>query len=62
MASDSPRTADQIREEIRVEREQIGRARATLTAEVKRSGQIAGSIVAALGSLRLLLRLRSRRR
>ena len=62
MASDSPRTADQIREEIRVEREELGRARTALTAEVKRSGQIAGSIVAALGSLRLLLRLRSRRR
>lgn len=62
MASDSGRTVEQIREEIRVERAQLEQARAALTADVKRSGQIAGSVLAALGSLRLLLRLRSRRR
>jgi ribosomal protein L16/L10AE len=62
MASDSGRTVEQIREEIRLERAQLEQARTALTADVKRSGQIAGSVLAALGSLRLLLRLRSRRR
>jgi hypothetical protein len=52
----------QIREEIRVERAGLDQARAALVADVKRSGQIAGSVLATLGSLRLLLKLRSRRR
>jgi hypothetical protein len=62
MASDSGRTVEEIREEIRLERAEIDRARAALGADVKRSGQIAGSVLAALGSLRLLLRLRRHRR
>lgn len=62
MASDKGRTTAQIREEIRVEREGLDKARATLGADVKRSGQIAGSVLAALGSVRLLFKLRSRRR
>jgi hypothetical protein len=62
MAGDNPRTVEEIREEIRLERAQLERARATLTADVKRSGQIAGSALAALGGLGLLLKLRGRRR
>lgn len=58
----SDRTVAQIREEIRVERAQLDKARTALTADVKRTGQIAGSVLAALGSLRLLLKLRGRRR
>jgi hypothetical protein len=58
----SDRTVAQIREEIRVERAQLDRARAALGADVKRSGQIVGSVLGALGSLRLLLKLRGRRR
>jgi hypothetical protein len=62
MASDNGRTVEEIREEIRLERAGLDRARAALGADVKRSGQIAGSVLAALGSLRLLLRLRRHRR
>jgi hypothetical protein len=58
----SDRTVEQIREEIRVERAGLDKARATLGADVKRSGQIAGSVLATLGSLGLLLKLRGRRR
>jgi hypothetical protein len=58
----SDRTVEQIREEIRVERAGLDKARAALGADLKRSGQIAGSVLATLGSLRLLLKLRGRRR
>jgi len=58
----SDRTTDQIREEIRIERAGLDQARAALVADVKRTGQIAGSVLAGLGSLRLLLKLRGRRR
>ena len=43
----SDRTLAQIREEIRVERAQLDQARTALTADVRRTGQIAGSVLAA---------------
>jgi hypothetical protein len=58
----SDRTSKQIREEIRRERAELEQARTALVADVKRTGQIAGSVLAGLGSLRLLLKLRGRRR
>jgi hypothetical protein len=62
MARSDGRKVDEIREEIRAERAQLDTALATLGAEAKRSGRIAGSAVAAVGSLLLLARLRPRRR
>jgi hypothetical protein len=56
------RTTEQIREEIRRERAGLDQARRALVADVKRTGQIAGSVLAGLGSLRLLFKLRRRAR
>ncbi len=58
----SDRTSKQIREEIRRERAGLDEARTALVADVKRTGQIAGSVLAGLGGLRLLLKLRHGRR
>jgi len=62
MARTDRRTAEQIREEIRAERAQIDAALAALRADAKRLGLGAGSLLAALASLRAVARLRGRRR
>jgi hypothetical protein len=56
------RTTDQIRAEIRAERAGLDADLSALGAGVHRSGRIAGSVLAALGSVVLLVRLRARRR
>ncbi|HXY80767.1 MAG TPA: hypothetical protein VEH55_05315 [Gaiellaceae bacterium] len=62
MARVERRTAEQIREEIRAERAQLDAGLAALRADVKRLGLSAGSVLAALASLLVLVRLRGRRR
>ncbi len=62
MKNDDRRTAEQIRTEILAERAQLDAKLAALGAEAKRSGRIAGSALAALGSVLLFVRLRARRR
>ena len=62
MTKDERRTAEQIRAEIVAERAQLDTKLAELGAGAKRSGRIAGSALAALGSVLLLARLRARRR
>jgi len=62
MARTDRRTAEQIREEIRAERAQIDAALAALRADAKRLGLGAGSLLAALASLRAVAGLRARRR
>ncbi len=62
MASPERRTPERIREEIRTERAQLDAQFTALGADVKRTGRIAGSALAALGSVILLVRLRGRRR
>jgi Flp pilus assembly protein TadB len=62
MTTDDRRTTEQIRTEILAERTQLDAKLAALGAEAKRSGRIAGSVLAALGSVLLLARLRARRR
>jgi hypothetical protein len=62
MADDERRTADQIRTEIVEERAELDAKLSALGAEAKRSGRIAGSVLAAVGSVLLLGRLRARRR
>jgi hypothetical protein len=62
MTKDERRTAEQIRAEIVAERAHLDTKLAELGAGAKRSGRIAGSALAALGSVLLLARLRARRR
>ncbi len=62
MARADRRTAQQIREEIRTERAQLDAALAALRADAKRLGLGAGSLLAALASLLVVVRFRSRRR
>ena len=62
MTNDDRRTTDQIRAEILAERAQLDAKLAELGAEAKRSGRMAGSVLAALGSVLLFARLRARRR
>jgi hypothetical protein len=62
MTSNEPRTADQIRKEILSERAQLDAKLATLGAEAKRSGRIAGSAIAALGGAALAVKLWAWRR
>jgi hypothetical protein len=62
MTNDDRRTAEQIRTEILAERAQLDAKLATLGAEAKRSGRMAGSVLAALGSVLLFVRLRAHRR
>jgi hypothetical protein len=62
MTNDDRRTTEQIRTEILAERAQLDAKLAALGAEAKRSGRIAGSALAALGSVLLFVRLRARRR
>ena len=62
MRNDDRRTTEQIRTEILAERAQLDAKLAALGAEAKRSGRIAGSALAALGSVLLFVRLRARRR
>ena len=52
------RTPEQIRSEIAAERAQLDAKVAELSHEAKRSGRIAGSALAALGSVLLFVRLR----
>lgn len=56
------RTPAQIRAEIAVERGRLSAELAELGTEAKRTGRLAGSGLAALGSLLVLVRLRGRRR
>jgi hypothetical protein len=62
MARPDRRTTAEIREEIRAERAQLDAALAELRADAKRMAQVGGSASAALASLLVLVRLRSRRR
>jgi hypothetical protein len=62
MTGSEPRTSEQIRAEIQAERAQLDAQLAALGAEAKRSGRIAGSLLAALSGVLLLARLRSRHR
>ena len=62
MTNDDRRTTEQIRAEILAERAQLDAKLAELGAEAKRSGRMAGSVLAALGSVLLFARLRARRR
>ncbi|MHB8643005.1 MAG: DUF3618 domain-containing protein [Gaiellaceae bacterium] len=62
MSDDGRRTPDQIRSEIAAEREQLDAKVAELSAEAKRSGRIAGTAMAALGSVLLFVKLRGRSR
>jgi len=62
MTNGDRRTSEQIRADIRAERAQLDAELAALGAEAKRFGQIAGSALAALGSLALFVKLRARRR
>ena len=62
MTTADRRTSEQIRAEILAERAQLDAELAALGAEAKRFGQIAGSALAALGSLALFVKLRARRR
>lgn len=62
MTTDDRRTTEQIRTEIVTERAELDAKLAALGAEAKRSGRIGGSVLAALGGVLLLARLRARRR
>ena len=62
MSNDDRRTPEQIRAEILAERAQLDAKLAALGAEAKRSGRIAGSALATLGSALLVARLWARRR
>ena len=62
MAQADRRTVEQIREEIRTERAELDAALAALRADAKRLGLGAGSLLAGLTSLLVVLRSRSRRR
>jgi len=62
MTNDDRRTSEQIRSEILAERAQLDAKLAALGAEAKRSGRIAGSVLAALGGVLFFVRLRARRR
>jgi Protein of unknown function (DUF3618) len=57
-----PRTTDQIREEIRVERAQLDASVAALQSGATSVGKRAGSAMAALSALMLVRRLRKRRK
>ena len=62
MTGPERRTPEQIREEIRAARSALDADLAALGADAKRSGRIAGSAFAAVGSMLLLARRRARRR
>ncbi|MFN0154641.1 MAG: hypothetical protein ACKVUT_09700 [Gaiella sp.] len=62
MTKNDRRTAEDIRAEIRAERAQLDDRLSELGAGAKRSGRIAGSALAALGGVALLVRRRARRR
>lgn len=62
MKGGSGRSTEQIRGEIRTERERLDVALGSLAAEAKRSGRLAGTALTALGGALLLRRLRRRRR
>lgn len=62
MTSRERRTTEQIRTEIVAERAQLDAELTALGADAKRSGRIAGSALAALGSVLLFVRLRARHR
>jgi hypothetical protein len=62
MTSPDRRTPEQIRAEIAAERSQLNGELAALGTEAKRAGRLAGSVVAALGTLLVVVRLLMRRR
>jgi Protein of unknown function (DUF3618) len=62
MTNADRRTPEQIRAEIAVERGQLNAELAALGTEVKRTGKLAGSGIAGLSALLVLLRLLTRRR
>ena len=62
MTDGDRRTSEEIRTEIAAERAQLDEKLAELSAEAKKSGRIAGSALAALGSVLLVAKLRGRRR
>ena len=62
MTGPERRTPEQIRAEIRAAREELEADLAALGADAKRSGRIAGSVFAAVGSALLFARRRARRR
>ncbi len=62
MTSPDRRTPERIRAEIAAERSQLDAELAALGTEARRSGRIAGSALAALGALLVLVRLGARRR
>jgi hypothetical protein len=62
MTSADRRTPDQIRAEIAAERRQLNSELAALGTEAKRTGRLAGSGLAGLGTLLVLVRLLTRRR
>ncbi|HWB21392.1 MAG TPA: hypothetical protein VG652_00735 [Gaiellaceae bacterium] len=62
MTSPERRTPEQIRAEIESERTALSSELSTLRAEARQTGRLAGSGVAALGSLLVLVRLLARRR
>ena len=62
MSSRERRTAEQIRSEIASERAQLDAKLAELGAGAKRSGRIAGSVLATIGGVLLVARLRTRLR
>jgi Protein of unknown function (DUF3618) len=62
MAKPDRRSPEQIRAEIAAERSLLDADLAALGAEAKRAGRLAGSGVAGLGGLLVLLRLLGRRR
>ena len=61
MTPASQRTAEQIREEIRSERAQLGASIAALTADARRWGTIAASLLTAVSGILLLGRMIRRR-
>ena len=62
MAGPERRTPEEIRKEIRAARNELDAELAALGADAKRSGRIAGSALAAVGSMLLLARRQVRRR
>jgi uncharacterized protein DUF3618 len=62
MTNADRRTPEQIRAEIAAERGRLNSELAALGTEAKRTGRLAGSGLAALGTLLVALRLLTRRR
>lgn len=62
MTSADRRTPEEIRAEIAAARGQLNSELAALGTEVKRTGRLAGSGLAALGTLLVFIRLLTRRR